>query len=352
MKRTIVLKVNAQEPEIVKIRVAASVIRKGGIVAFPTETVYGLGADVLNAEAVKEIFIAKKRPPDNPMIVHVANKGKVYELAREVPKAAEKLMAKFWPGPLTLVLRRSKAVPDIAVAGLDTVAIRMPDNKVALALISESRTVIAAPSANLAGKPSPTTAAHVMKDLAGRVDVILDAGDTMIGVESTVIDMTSNPPQILRPGGVTYEELRGILGRVKLHPTVLARKRMRLAKARSPGMKHKHYAPNAKVIVVEGTLSAVMEKVQGLAALYMKKGMKVGIMATDESKSVYDADVIKSLGGRGDLAMAAKRLYGLLRDFDDDGVGVIIAEGIAPKGLGLAIANRLRKASGLNIVRA
>jgi len=352
MKRTTVLKVNAQEPEIDRIRIAARVIRKGGTVAFPTETVYGLGADVLNAKAVKGIFIAKKRPPDNPMIVHVANKEQVYELAREVPKSAEKLMAKFWPGPLTLVLKRSKAVPDVAVAGLETVAIRMPDSKVALALISESKTAIAAPSANLAGRPSPTTAAHVIDDLAGRIDVVLDAGATRIGVESTVIDMTSTPPQILRPGGTPYEELRGILGRVILHPIVLAERKMRLGRARSPGMKHRHYAPNAKVVLVEGNLSAIMKKIQELAALYMKKGKRVGIMATDESRAAYDADVVKSLGSRANLATAAKRLYGLLRDFDDDGVDIIIAEGIAPKGLGLAIENRLRRASGLNIVRA
>jgi len=352
MKRTKVLKVNAQEPEIDKIRIAARVIREGGTVAFPTETVYGLGADVLNAEAIKGIFIAKKRPPDNPMIVHVANMGEVYELAREVPKAAEKLMAKFWPGPLTLVLKRAKAVPDIAVAGLDTVAIRMPDNKVALDLISESRTAIAAPSANLAGRPSPTTAAHVMKDLAGRIDVVLDAGATRIGLESTVIDMTSSPPQILRPGGTPYEELRGILGRVSLHPIVLTGRKMHLPRARSPGMKHKHYAPNAKVVVVEGTPSAVMKRVQELAALYMKKGKRVGIMATDESVTAYDANIVKSVGSRTDLATVARRLYGLLRDFDDDGVDIIIAEGIAPGGLGLAIANRLRRASGLNIVKA
>jgi len=351
MKRTKVLKINAQEPDIVKIRIAARVIRRGGTVAFPTETVYGLGADVLNAEAIKGIYIAKKRPPDNPMIVHVAHKGKVYELAREVPKVAEKLMAKFWPGPLTLVLKRAKAVPDIAVAGLDTVAIRMPDNKVALALISESGTAIAAPSANIAGRPSPTTAAHVMEDLAGRIDVVLDAGATRIGLESTVIDMTSSPPQILRPGGTPCEELRRALGRVRLHPIVLSGK-MHLARARSPGMKHKHYAPNAKVVVVEGTPSAVMKKVQELAALYMKEGKRVGVMATDESESAYDADVVKSLGSRTDLATVARRLYGLLREFDDDGVDMIIAEGIAPRGLGLAIANRLRRASGLNIVRA
>lgn len=349
---TLVMKINAREPEIVKIRIAARTIRKGGTVAFPTETVYGLGADALNEEAVKRIYVAKKRPPDNPMIIHVANKEEVYKLARKVPKAAEKLMDSFWPGPLTLILRRSKVVPDITVAGLDTVAIRMPDNEVALALISESKTSIAAPSANLAGKPSPTTAAHVIEDLAGRIDVILDAGATRIGVESTVIDMTIDPPQILRPGGVPYEELKRVLGKVTLHPTVLTTKIKHLIRVRSPGMKHKHYAPNATVIVVEGNFGAVMKRVQGLADLHMKKGKKVGIMATDESKSEYHADAIKSLGSRKNLTTAAKRLYGLLREFDAEGVDIIISEGLVTKGLGLAIANRLRRASGSNVVKA
>jgi L-threonylcarbamoyladenylate synthase len=350
-KRTLIMKVDARKPEIVKIRLAARVIRRGGTVAFPTETVYGLGADAFNAKAVKRIFVAKKRPPDNPMIVHIATKEEVRKLAEEVPKAAEKLMDHFWPGPLTLVLRRSKMVPNITVAGLDTVAIRMPDNAVALALISESRTSIAAPSANLAGRPSPTAAAHVIKDLGGRIDVVLDAGATRIGVESTVIDMTTDPPQILRPGGITYEELARALGKVTMHPMVTATRTKRLIRVRSPGMKHKHYAPNAEVIVVEGKPRAVVEKVQELADLHMKRGKRVGIMATDESQSEYLADVVKSLGSRDNLATAARRLYGLLREFDDEGVDVIVAEGTATKGLGLAIANRLRRASGFNVVK-
>jgi L-threonylcarbamoyladenylate synthase len=350
-KRTLIMKVDAREPEIVKIRIAARVIRRGGTVAFPTETVYGLGADAFNAEAVNEVFVAKKRPPDNPMIVHIATKGEVHKLAKEVPKLAEKLMDLFWPGPLTLVLRRAKAVPDITVAGLDTVAIRMPDNPVALALISESGTSIAAPSANLAGRPSPTAAAHVLEDLAGRIDVVLDAGATRVGVESTVIDMTTDPPQILRPGGITYEELERALGKVTMHPMVMATRRRRLMRARSPGMKHKHYAPNAEVIVVEGKPRAVMKKVQELADLHRGRGKCVGIMATDESQCEYLADVVKSLGSRENPATAARRLYGLLREFDDEGVDVIIAEGTTTKGLGLAVANRLRRASGFNIVK-
>jgi len=351
IKGTIVMKVDAQQPQMDRIRIAADIIKRGGTVAFPTETVYGLGADALNPEAVKKLFAAKKRPPDNPIIVHVASKEDVYKLAREVPKVAEKLMSELWPGPLTLVLKRSKAVPDITVVGLDTIAIRMPNNKVALALIAESKTPIAAPSANLAGKPSPTTAKHVIDDLAGRIDAVLDAGPTKIGVESTVLDMTTSPPQILRPGGTPHEELLRILGRVKIHPVALAEKKVHIDKALSPGMKHKHYAPDAEVVVVEGEPDAVMRKVQELADRYMEEGKKVGIMATEESTSTYRAHIVKSLGSRENLATVAKNLFRLLREFDEEEVDMVIAEGITPKGLGLAVMNRLRKAAGFNIVR-
>jgi len=352
MKRTMVMKVNARRPEMNRIQVAADVIRRGGTVAFPTETVYGLGADALNPKAVARIFLAKKRPPDNPMIVHVANKEDVYRLTRKVPKAAEKLMNELWPGPLTLVLKRSEVVPDITVVGLDTIAIRMPNNRVALALITESKVPIAAPSANLAGRPSPTTAKHVLDDLAGRIDAILDAGPTRIGVESTVLDVTTSPPQILRPGGTSYEKLLSVLGRVKLHPVAMADKKARVVEARSPGMKHKHYAPAAELVVVEGELDAIINRVQELASLYMEKGKRAGIMATDESEHAYNADVIKSMGSRKDLAAVAKNLFRLLREFDDEKVDVIVAEGIAPRGLGLAVMNRLRKAAGLHVERA
>jgi L-threonylcarbamoyladenylate synthase len=352
VKGTLVLKVDPSHPEIDKIRIAANIIRKGGTVAFPTETVYGLGADALNAEAVRKLFEAKRRPPDNPIIVHVASREDVYRLTRNVTKTAEKLMAKFWPGPLTLVLKRSRLVPDITVVGLDTIAIRMPKNEVALALLKESGTPIAAPSANLAGKPSPTTAQHVIEDLAGRIDIVLDAGPTKIGVESTVINMTSSPPEILRPGGTPYEKLKEVLGKVKLHLLAKAEKKVRIAKAISPGMKHRHYAPEAEMVVVEGKLENVVRKVQELAKTYMAEGKKVGILATDESVLNYEADVVRSLGSRENSAMIAKNLFGLLREFDKEKVDIIIAEGVPLQGLGLAVMNRLRKASNFNIIRS
>ena len=335
-----------------KIRIAADFIKKGGLVAFPTETVYGLGANALNPKAVLALFEAKKRPLDNPPIVHVGNAEDVYRLTKEVPTKAERLMHKFWPGPLTLIFNRSEIVPDVTVAGLDTIAIRMPNHNVALALIRESNCSIAAPSANLAGKPSPTMAEHVLDDLNGKIDAVLDAGPTRIGVESTVLDMTVDPPQILRPGGTPYEVLKKILGKVDLHPVAVAEKELQVEKVRSPGVRHKHYAPNADVIVVEGEVSAVMEKVKELVKFYKQKGIKVGVLATDETAGYYKADVVKSLGSRSDLASVAKNLFRLLREFDLDGVDVIIAEGVPTEGLGLAVMNRLRKASGYKIFRA
>jgi len=352
VKGTLILKVNPEKPEIDKIRIAADVIKKGGLIAFPTETVYGLGADALNPKAVAKIFIAKKRPPDNPIIVHVAGKEDVYKLAREVSKVAERLMTEFWPGPLTLILKRSRIVPDITVVGLDTIAIRMPNNKVALALIRESNVPIAAPSANLAGKPSPTTAQHVLDDLAGRINIVLDGGPTKVGVESTVIDMTAPIPQILRPGGTPYEKLKNILGEVELHAAALAERRLRAVRARAPGMKHKHYAPEAEMVLVEGEFGNVVRRIKELTAIYMADGKKVGILATDESQSRYDADVVKSMGSRKDIATIAKNLFKLLREFDEEKVDVIIAEGITPKGLGLAVVNRLRRAASFHIIRA
>jgi L-threonylcarbamoyladenylate synthase len=352
MKKTLILKVNPEKPEREKMQIAAEFIKEGRLVAFPTETVYGLGADALNPKAVLALFKAKKRPLDNPPIVHVENVGDVYKLAKTVPPEAELLMKRFWPGPLTLVLQRSERVPDVTVAGLSTIAIRMPKNKIALALIRESKRVIAAPSANLAGKPSPTTAQHVFDDLNGRIDAILDGGSTRIGVESTVLDLCTGTPMVLRPGGTSFEALREVLGNVKLHPFAAAETEVAIDEARSPGMRHKHYAPNANVILIEGSIPAVVKKAQEMIASCKEGGSRVGVLATDETASAYQADVIKSLGSRFNIDAIAQNLFRLLREFDEEGVDVIIAEGVPPEGLGLALMNRLRKASGYNIVKA
>lgn len=352
MKKTLLLKVNPQTPDIEKVRISAGFIRSGGLVAFPTETVYGLGADALNVAAVLALFEAKKRPLDNPPIVHVCDVKDVYRLAQEIPRTAEKLMKAFWPGPLTLILKRSSIVPDVTVAGLDTIAVRMPRHNVALALISESRCPISAPSANLAGKPSPTTARHVLEDLDGRIDAVLDAGSTVIGVESTVLDVTVDPPQVLRPGGTPFEALKEVLGGVELDPAVTAEKPVPVEKVRSPGVKHKHYAPNADVVVVEGELSAIVRRVNELAVYYVSRGSRVGVLCTDETVGCYWADVVRSLGSRSNLASVAQNLFARLREFDLERVDVIVAEGVPLEGLGLAVMNRLRKASGYKIVKA
>ena len=351
MKKTLVLKVDPQNPEIEKIRIAADFIRKGGLVAFPTETVYGLGADALNSKAVLAVFKAKKRPLDNPPIVHVHDVKDVSRLVEEVPSEAEKLMKEFWPGPLTLIFKRSTIVPDLTVAGLDTIAIRMPRHDVALALIRESNCPISAPSANLAGKPSPTSAEHVLNDLDGMIDVILDAGPTEIGVESTVLDLTVDPPQVLRPGGTPFEVLKKALGRVELNPVVTTEKALPVEKARSPGVKHKHYAPDADVVVVEGELPRVIDKINELTEFYKRRGNRVGVLCTDETERHYKANIVKSLGSRYDLASIARNLFKLLREFDLEKVDVVVAEGLPIEGLGLAVVNRLRKAAGYKIVK-
>ena len=349
--KTLLLKVNPENPDPAKIQLVAEIIRWGGLVAFPTETVYGLGVDALNSEAVLALFEAKKRPLDNPPIIHVADPAEVSRLVVEVPKKAKLLMEKFWPGPLTLIFKHSNLVPTVTVAGLDTVAVRMPKHKIALELIRQSRCPIAAPSANLAGKPSPTTAQHVYEDLNGRIDAIIDGGATNIGVESTVVDLSVDPPMLLRPGGTSFEVLKKVIGDLKLHAFVHAEQELSLKEIRSPGMAHKHYAPKAKVILVEGKVPAVVIEVKRLAESFKLKGEKVGILATDETEASYKAAVVKSLGSRSNLSTVAQNLFRLLREVDAQNVDVIIAEGVSSEGLGLAVMNRLRKASGYHIVK-
>lgn len=350
--KTLILKVNPENIDQAKIQLAAEIIQRGGLVAFPTETVYGLGADALNSDAVLKVFESKKRPLDNPPIVHVADPAEVIRLVVEVPKKAELLMDKFWPGPLTLIFKHSNNVPKVTVAGLDTVAVRMPKHKVALEFIRRSGCPIAAPSANLAGRPSPTTAEHVYEDLNDRIDAIIDGGPSEIGVESTVVDFSVDPPLLLRPGGTSFETLKEILGDLKLHPFVKAEQELPLQQTRSPGMKHKHYAPKAEVILVEGNIPSIIVRVKELAESYRQKGKKVGILATKETQSAYSVGLVKSLGSRSNLATVAQNLFRLLREVDAEGVDIIIAEGVSSEGLGLAVMNRLRKASAYRIVKA
>ncbi|WP_297536517.1 L-threonylcarbamoyladenylate synthase [Thermococcus sp.] len=325
-----------------KIKVAARLILGGKLVAFPTETVYGLGADALNEKAVRRIFEAKGRPADNPLIVHIAEFDDLKKLAREIPEEARLLAKKFWPGPLTIVLPKREEVPLVTTGGLDTVAVRMPAHPIALALIKAS-TPIAAPSANISGKPSPTLAEHVVDDFYGRIEAIIDGGPTWVGVESTVIDLSSERPTLLRPGGLPLEEIEKVIGPVEIHPAV---KGKAVDLARAPGMKYRHYSPNAQVVVVEGPRERVREKIEELIAEYRSKGYRVGVMATEE----FEADEFFHLGKT--VEDVARNLFRALRELDRRGVDVIIAEGVEERGLGLAVMNRLRKASGYRIIRA
>ncbi|WP_207707626.1 L-threonylcarbamoyladenylate synthase, partial [Desulfofundulus thermobenzoicus] len=335
---------------------AGLILRRGGLVAFPTETVYGLGADALNARAVARIFEAKGRPQDNPLIVHVAAREMVDPLVARVPAHARQLMDAFWPGPLTLVLPAAAAVPREVTAGLDTVGIRMPDHPVALALIRSAGVPVAAPSANLSGRPSPTSAEHVLADLGGRVEVVLDGGPAGIGVESTVLDITGDVPVILRPGGVTAEEIAGITGRVRLDPGVDGRagnggRPAAGYRPRSPGMKYRHYAPRTPLILVEGDPGRVTARVQELAREYLSRGRRVGILASAETAPLYREGQVVVAGQRNKPSTIAARLFALLRRFDEMPVDIILAEGIEPRGMGLAVMNRLRRAAGGNIQR-
>ncbi|KPU62622.1 hypothetical protein EP1X_07965 [Thermococcus sp. EP1] len=326
-----------------KIKIAARFIKEAKLVAFPTETVYGLGADALNDNAVRKIFKAKGRPPDNPLIIHIAEFNQVYELARDVPERAKILAENFWPGPLTIVLPKKEEVPYVTTGGLDTVAIRMPAHEIALALIKSSGRPIAAPSANISGKPSPTLAEHVADDFYGKIECIIDGGETKIGVESTVIDLTTDPPMLLRPGGLPLERIKSIIGEVKIHPAVKG-KAVELAKA--PGMKYKHYAPEAQVIIIDGERERVIKKIKELIDEYKKQGIKVGVMATGD---FYEADSYFNIGESEEEI--ARNLFKALRELDKSGVEIILAEGIAEHGLGLAVMNRLKKAAGYRIIK-
>lgn len=324
------------------IRRAGAIIKEGGNVAFPTETVYGLGADAWNPDAVKKIFEAKARPPDNPLIVHISSKEQLHDLVEDIPERAFDLMEVFWPGPLTMIFKRNEIVPDIITAGLDTVAVRMPDNPIALLLIEAAGTLIAAPSANRSGMPSPTTAQHVIADLDGRIDAVIDGGYAKIGVESTVVDMTSEIPVILRPGGIGIEEIRDVIGEVTIGYPDKSLEEGEVA--RSPGMKYTHYSPETRMVLVAG--DSVVDRIREFVSDYHGRGMRVGLLATEETAQQVIADEIFILGRRDDIALVASNLFAGLRYLDSRNVDVIIADGsMRDDGIGAAVQNRLRKAA-------
>ena len=320
-----------------------AVLRQGGLVAFPTETVYGLGANAWDGVAVEGIFAAKGRPGDNPLIVHIAQKESIEDLVREVPRQAEVLMEAFWPGPLTVILPVSERVPVQVTAGLDTIALRVPDHPVALGLIRAAGVPVAAPSANTSGRPSPTTARHVMEDLEGRIEMIIDGGATGVGVESTVIDLTTSTPTVLRPGGITLEALRIILPKVEVLPPGLTAQE-EASPPRSPGMKYTHYAPKAPLYLVEGHKSEIADRIKAMATEYSHQGRRVGILTYGDTDYSPYGQAIQA-GHRHQPETIAASLYAALRTFDQLEVDVILAEGVEEEGIGLAIMNRLRKAS-------
>lgn len=346
---------------------AAQILRDGGLVAFPTETVYGLGANALNEEAARKIYAAKGRPSDNPLIAHVARKEDVEALTSCIPEAGRKLMDRYWPGPLTLVFPKSERVPYGTTGGLETVAVRMPSDPVANRLIRLAGVPVAAPSANTSGRPSPTTADHVYQDMNGKIEMIVDGGPVGIGLESTIVDVSGEVPVMLRPGAVTIEMLRETLGRVEVDPAILGPLKADV-KPKAPGMKYRHYAPKADLLLVEAlveeaggdqnqaeleeaALKAVADKINELAAEKIDQGYKVGIICTDETREHYHKGIVRSLGLRAREATIAHNLFGVLREYDDLQVDYIFSESFSKARLGQAIMNRLTKAAGYHVLK-
>jgi L-threonylcarbamoyladenylate synthase len=328
---------------------AGDLLRQGEIVAFPTETVYGLGANAIDPVAVKKIFFAKGRPNDNPLIVHVADVAQLVPLVREVSEKAQALMNKFWPGPLTLILPKSPLVPEEVTAGLPTVAVRMPGHPVALALIKEAGVPIAAPSANISGLPSPTEGKHVLADLDGKVPLIIDGGETKVGLESTVVDVTVEPPLILRPGGITLEEIENIIGQAAFDPGLSQNE-----PPRSPGMKYTHYSPRADVIIVEGLEHEMAGKVISAFRKLAGEGKKVALLLSEETGREIQGRVtpcyFEILGSKNNLYLVAHRLFSSLRQSDRHGADIVLIESFPDQGVGAAVMNRIRKAAGNQVI--
>lgn len=351
--KTILVKIEGRDSDRESIRAAGRIIREGGLVAFPTETVYGLGGDALNSGSSRKIYAAKGRPSDNPLIVHICRWEDIYKIADPVPEEARKLAESFWPGPLTMILKKTDAVPEETTGGLDTVAIRFPSDRTAQALIDVAGGFVAAPSANLSGRPSPTLAQYVWEDMDGRIEMILDGGEACIGLESTIVDLTGEQPMVLRPGYITGEMLEEVLGRVETDKTILEAGCM--LRPRAPGMRYRHYAPKGALTIIEGAPRAVMDAICERSRRAVENGEKVGIIATDETVERYRtdsrADSIKSVGARADEEAVGRSLYRILREYDDEEITVIYSESFSDSGFGQAIMNRLLKAAGHHVER-
>jgi L-threonylcarbamoyladenylate synthase len=333
------------------IKKAAQLLKAGEVVAFPTETVYGLGADGMNVEASKKIYEAKGRPSDNPLILHIADFAQLSEIADHISDNAWKLMRTFWPGPMTIILNKKSEVPKETTGGLDTVAVRMPSHPVARELILQSGLAIAAPSANRSGRPSPTEAFHVMEDMEGRIPLILDGGKVGIGIESTIIDMTGEKPMILRPGFITPEQVNQVVEGVSIDPAILKGPMASDQRPKAPGMKYRHYAPKGNLTLVEGENSLVVAKINELAKAKELEGYRVGIIGTEENMADYHAGVVKNMGSRQDPEAIAVNLYGTLREMDELDVQIIYGESFGEEDIYGAIRNRILKAAGYQIIK-
>ena len=337
-------------PDADLIRRAGEILREGGLVAFPTETVYGLGGDALNPAASEKIYAATGRPSDNPLIVHIADMEHLVPIVRELPEKAVQLAEVWWPGPLTMIFHKTDLVPDETSGGLPTVAVRMPNHPVALALIRAAGGYIAAPSANTSGRPSPTNAQHVAEDLSGKIDMILDSGPVRIGLESTIVDFTEDVPVLLRPGYINIEMLRKILGEVRVDPGIRNGAAEKGVRPKAPGMRYRHYAPKASLTIVEGPRESVTGKINELAAKAMDEGKKVGIIAADDTASCYHASIVKDIGDRNTDKEIAQHLFSVLREFDAENVDMIYSESFNTPRMGQAIMNRLLKAAGHKVL--
>ena len=352
MKTERIIIENKEHPEEELLKKPAEILKNGGLVAFPTETVYGLGANALNEEAAKKIYEAKGRPSDNPLIAHIADFDDLIPLVSQVPESGKKLMEAFWPGPLTLIFPKSGLVPYGTTGGLDTVAVRMPADPIAKTLIRLAGVPVAAPSANTSGRPSPTTADHVWQDMNGKIDMILDGGAVGIGVESTIIDVSGEEPVILRPGAVTQEMASSVLGQeIHLDPALASGPMKAEVKPKAPGMKYKHYAPKAELTLIEGEMKDVVKTINRLAEEKLSKGFRVGIICTEETRDSYPHGIVRSLGTRTKEETIAHSLYSVLREFDDLEADYIYSESFSKDHLGQAIMNRLVKAAGYHIIR-
>lgn len=346
--RAEVVAMDAEHLDNQAIKKAGQILKNGGLVAFPTETVYGLGGNALDPRASMKIYAAKGRPSDNPLIVHIAELEKLKEITTKIPEGAMILAKKYWPGPLTMILPKADIVPKETTGGLDSVAVRFPSDVIAQELIRAAGGFVAAPSANTSGRPSPTLAQHVEEDLGDAIDMILDGGQVGIGLESTIVDFTEDVPVVLRPGYISLEMLKDTLGEVRMDKGLLITDNSIRPKA--PGMKYRHYAPQADLAIVEGPTEKVISYINQMTAEAQKKGIKIGIIATDETASRYTNGIIRSIGSREEEETIAHHLYEVLRDFDGDGVSAIYSEAFYTPKMGQAIMNRLLKAAGHKII--